>query len=211
MAKRENQINQALIQAEFLKSSTLLSQCPDPVIPEVAFIGRSNVGKSSLINALANNQKLAKTSGTPGKTQHINHFEIEGNWYLVDLPGYGYARVSKKSRSKWETMISHYLLKRDNLTCTFILIDSRHDLQKIDREFIQWCGENELPIALILTKSDKLTRNKLAINITAIKKELLKDWDDLPPFFVTSSEKKVGLEELASFILDNCITPIRDK
>lgn len=209
MARQDDETVTLFHDAVFHKSSTLLSQCPDPVKPEIAFIGRSNVGKSSLINALTNNSKLAKTSGTPGKTQCINHFEINETWYLVDLPGYGYARVSKKSRSKWETMISHYLLKRDSLTCTFILIDSRLELQKIDREFIQWCGENGLPIALVLTKTDKLKRSQLAQNVAQIKKALHEDWEDLPPFFITSSEKRIGLEELAQFIKDNCIVSLR--
>lgn len=186
--------------AEFVISNTDYTKCPEPSIPEYAFIGRSNVGKSSLINMLTNNSKLAKTSGRPGKTQLINHFLINKEWYLVDLPGYGYAQVSKKERSKWQKFIQDYLLKRTNLYCLFILVDSRHEPQKIDLEFINWAGENGIPISIVFTKSDKLTKNKLASNISFYKKELGKFWEDLPVSFISSSVNKEGRDEILKFI-----------
>lgn len=186
--------------AEFVISNTDYKKCPNPDMPEYAFIGRSNVGKSSLINMLTNNSKLAKTSGKPGKTQLINHFIINKQWYLVDLPGYGYAQVSKKDRSKWQKFIQDYLLNRSNLYCLFVLVDSRHEPQKIDVEFINWAGEQGLPISVIFTKADKLTKNKLASNISNYKKKLGEFWDELPVSFISSSANKAGRDEILGFI-----------
>jgi len=186
--------------AEFVISNTKLSHCPNPDRPEFAFIGRSNVGKSSLINMLVNNKSLAKTSSKPGKTQTINHYLINAAWYLVDLPGYGYAGVSKSSREGWGAMIENYLQKRENLYCTFILIDSRLEPQKIDLDFIQWMGEKHLPFALLFTKSDKQKSGKLATSQIRFKKKLLETWEEMPPFIITSAEKKIGRDEVLSFI-----------
>jgi len=186
--------------ATFVISNTDYKKCPPPTIPEYAFIGRSNVGKSSLINMLTDNSKLAKISGRPGKTQLINHFKINDNWFLVDLPGYGYAKVSKKNRNKWQTFIQEYLLNRENLYCLFILIDSRLEPQKIDLEFINWVGQKQIPFSIAFTKADKLTKNKLESNIAAYKKELLKTWEELPTNFITSSTLKMGREEILTFI-----------
>src|SRR5688572_17169134 len=158
--------------AEFLTSSPDYKLCPPPDKPEFAFIGRSNVGKSSLINSLVNRKGLAKTSGTPGKTQVINHFIINNSWYLVDLPGYGYSKTSKENRVKWDTMIRDYLDKRENLLCTLLLIDSRLEPQNIDTEFMNWLGENAIPFVIVFTKTDKLTKNQLLKNVTHYKKEL---------------------------------------
>lgn len=194
-------INEAI----YIKSSGKVSQCPDDNRLEIAFIGRSNVGKSSLINALTNRNKLAKISSTPGKTQHINHFIINDEWYLVDLPGYGYARVSKNLKKSFEGMISDYLLKRPNLTCVFVLIDSRHELQKADEEFILWLGENQVPFSLIYTKSDKLKKSQKESNVQRIEQALLKYFEVLPPTFLTSSEKKEGLSPLLDYIENECI------
>lgn len=191
--------------AEFVKSSGKYSQCPTDKKLEIAFIGRSNVGKSSLINAITNRTKLAKISSTPGKTQHINHFIINGTWYLVDLPGYGYARVSKNLKKSFEGMIENYLINRETLTCVFVLIDSRHSLQKVDEEFINWLGENSIPFALIYTKADKLKKGEKIANIKRIENKLLETWEELPPSFLTSSAKKEGLEPLLSFIEEACI------
>lgn len=186
--------------ATFTKSSPDYKLCPEPTIPEYAFIGRSNVGKSSLINMLTNRNKLAKISGTPGKTQLINHFLINNSWYLVDLPGYGFAKTSKKNREAWQKMINNYLLNRTNLVSTFILIDSRHEPQKIDLELIRWFGENELPFVLIFTKSDKLSKAKKQHNIKHYQEVLLREWDELPLSFVTSSTQKLGQKELLGLI-----------
>lgn len=186
--------------AEFIISNTELSKCPNPVMPEFAFIGRSNVGKSSLINLLTHRNGLAKTSGKPGKTQTINHFLVNGSWYLVDLPGYGYAGVSRTARKGWGKMIENYLLKRENLYCTFVLVDARHEPQKKDIEFITWMGEKKLPIAVVITKSDKLPRNALAKSVQDYKRKLLESWEELPPIFITSAEKKLGKEEVLDFI-----------
>lgn len=186
--------------AEFVISNTDYKKCPKPDMPEYAFIGRSNVGKSSLINMLTNNSKLAKISGKPGKTQLINHFLINNTWYLVDLPGYGYAQVSKKQRSKWQKFIQDYLLNRENLYCLFVLVDSRHEPQKIDVEFINWAGEKGIPISIIFTKTDKLTKNKLASNLAVYKKELGKFWEDLPNSFSSSSTTKIGRDEILNYI-----------
>lgn len=188
------------LQAEFVISNTKLSGCPTPDIPEYAFIGRSNVGKSSLVNMLCNNKKLAKTSAQPGKTQLINHFLINKSWYLVDLPGYGYARVSKTSRDKWGSMISNYLLKRINLVCTFLLIDSRIPPQKIDLEFMQWLGKHRLPFVIAFTKTDKLSKNQLQKNLKNYTAEMLNYWEKMPTFFITSAISKAGKTEIINFI-----------
>ncbi len=187
-------------EAKFLVSNTTYKLCPTDGKPEYAFIGRSNVGKSSLINMLTGNKKLAKTSGTPGKTQLINHFEINNEWYLVDLPGYGYARVSKKERSKFEAFISEYLLHRTNLMNVFILIDCRHEPQKIDVEFINWCGEKQIPFAIVFTKLDKVSSSVLGKNLARYKKELAKYWDEIPPVFTSSSESGLGKEKILNYI-----------
>jgi GTP-binding protein len=184
----------------FVMSNSDVAKCPEPNMPEFAFIGRSNVGKSSLINMVTNQKSLAKTSSRPGKTQLINHFLINNNWYLVDLPGYGFAKVSKKIKEEFQAYIVDYVLKRENLYCLFVLVDSRHEPQKIDMEFINWLGEKEVPFALIFTKCDKLGKNKLAQNISAYKEELLKDWEELPPIFLSSAEDGTGKEDILSFI-----------
>lgn len=186
--------------ATFTKSSPNFSQCPEPTLPEFAFIGRSNVGKSSLINMLTNNKKLAKISGTPGKTQLINHFLINGSWYLVDLPGYGFAKTSKKNRAIWQKMINNYLLNRENLVTTFILVDSRHEPQKLDLELLRWFGENELPFVLVFTKSDKLSKAKKQHNIKHYQEVLLGEWEELPLSIISSSVQKLGQAELLQLI-----------
>lgn len=186
--------------ARFLMSNSDVQKCPEPTKPEFAFIGRSNVGKSSLINMLTGQKKLAKTSSRPGKTQLINHFLINEQWYLVDLPGYGYAKVSKKSKEKFQAYIVDYVLKRENLYCLFVLVDSRHELQTIDMEFINWLGEKEVPFALVFTKSDKLGTNKLAKNISDYKDQLLEHWAELPSMFVSSAEDGAGKEDILGFV-----------
>lgn len=186
--------------AEFVISNTNYRICPAPKIPEYAFIGRSNVGKSSLINALVNQKNLAKTSGKPGKTQLINHFIINKEWYLVDLPGFGYAALSKEKRAEFHDMISDYLLNRTNLICLFVLIDCRHKPQKIDQEFMQWLAEKEIPFVMVFTKCDKLGKTTLDKNIQAYKTEMLKEWGELPQIFITSAEKKTGTKEILNFI-----------
>lgn len=186
--------------AEFVISNTTVEKCPLPNLPEFAFIGRSNVGKSSLINMLTQRKNLAKTSATPGKTQTINHFLINEKWYLVDLPGYGYASVSKTQKAGWSQMIDSYLRKRENLHCTFVLIDSRLEPQRIDIEFINWLGKEGIALALVLTKTDKITQAELSKSKKAIETRLLKDWEELPPIFITSAEKKKGRVELLGFI-----------
>ena len=186
--------------AEFVISNSQVSKCPTTGLPEYAFIGRSNVGKSSLINMLTGKKGLAMTSQKPGKTQLINHFIINGAWYLVDLPGYGYARLSKDGREKLKTMIEDYTLERKELVCLFVLVDSRHEPQKIDLEFIQWLGEEGVPFVLVFTKADKLTTGRLSANLEAYKARLLEEWEELPPIFVTSSEQQLGRDELLSYI-----------
>lgn len=188
--------------AKFISSYTSLEKLPKTDLPELAFIGRSNVGKSSLINMLCNQQKLAKTSSTPGKTQTINHFLIDEAWYLVDLPGYGYAKVSKKMRTQWEEMIRLYLLKREALYCVFVLIDSRVPPQNSDIEFITWLGENGIPLSIVFTKADKLKVTEVDENIKAFKTELLKFWEEIPPSFISSAEKKTGKDELLAYFND---------
>ena len=187
-------------EARFVKSSTGLKACPMSDLPEYAFIGRSNVGKSSLINMLTNRNRLAKTSSTPGKTQLINHFLINKEWYLVDLPGYGYARMPVKEREKMKKMIREYVLKRQNLTCLFLLIDVRLEMQKTDRQFLQFLGSNQVPFALVFTKTDKITLHQIRQNTAQYKKILLESWEFLPPVFLTSAQQKKGREELLEFI-----------
>lgn len=186
--------------ATFVKSSGKWQECPEPDMPEYAFIGRSNVGKSSLINAMMNHKDLAKTSQTPGKTQLINHFLVNGNWYLTDLPGYGYAKVSKSLRKDFEKLITNYILNRRNLVNLFVLVDVRHTPQKIDLEFIQWCGESGVPFSIVFTKSDKLKPREVINNVENYKAELHKTWEDLPELYVTSAEKKEGGDEILNFI-----------
>ena len=186
--------------AEFVISNSQVSKCPTTGLPEYAFIGRSNVGKSSLINMLTGRNGLAMTSQKPGKTQLINHFIINDAWYLVDLPGYGYARLSKDGREKLKKMIEDYTLERKELICLFVLVDARHDPQKIDLEFIEWLGEEGVPFALVFTKADKLTKGKLATNIEGYKARLRQQWEELPPLFITSSEERLGREELLDYI-----------
>jgi GTP-binding protein len=188
--------------AEFIISNTQVSKCPSPDKPEFAFIGRSNVGKSSLINMLTQRKNLAKTSSTPGKTQTINHFLINQKWYLVDLPGYGYATVSKTTKEGWSQMITSYFKQRENVYCTFILIDSRLEPQKKDIDFINWLGGLGIPIALVLTKIDKIKQSELARSRKNFETRLLKDWEELPPIFITSAEKKTGRDHLLDFIED---------
>lgn len=186
--------------AEFIISNAVVDKCPDTNNPEYAFIGRSNVGKSSLINMLTGRNKLAKTSATPGKTMLINHFLINNEWYLVDLPGYGYAKRSKKDKDKLEVMISSYILKREQMINLFLLIDCRHEPQKIDLEFMEWLGENGVPFSIVFTKADKLGGGKLKQNISHYLKELKKQWEELPPYFITSSENKTGRQEILDYI-----------
>ncbi|MDF3028616.1 MAG: GTP-binding protein engB [Fluviicola sp.] len=186
--------------AKFIISNTDIKLCPTDGKPEYAFIGRSNVGKSSLINMLVDKKDMAKTSGRPGKTQLINHFLINNEWYLVDLPGYGYAKASKSSRNQWEKFISEFLTRREMLINTFVLIDSRLEPQKIDLEFMTWCAEEQLPFSIVFTKIDKLSSSALQKNLAAYKKEMLKTWEALPPVFTTSSESKFGREKILNYI-----------
>lgn len=186
--------------AEFIISNTDYRKCPQDAKPEYAFIGRSNVGKSSLINMLTNRKGLAMTSATPGKTMLINHFLINDEWYLVDLPGYGYARRGKENRDRLRRIIEDYVLGREAMTSLFVLVDSRHEAQKIDLEFIEWLGENGVPFAIVFTKADKLGTGRLQMNINAYKEKLLQTWEELPPVFVTSSEKGQGRDELLGYI-----------
>jgi GTP-binding protein len=186
--------------AEFLMSNSNVIKAPKDRIPEYAFIGRSNVGKSSLINMLMERKDLAKISGKPGKTQLINHFKINDEWFLVDLPGYGYAQISKKKRTIFQYFIENYFKEREQLVCTFVLIDSRHDPQKIDLEFMHFLGENQIPFCLVFTKADKLGNSKISKQITSYKKKLLDTWETLPMTFLTSSATGLGREEFLEFI-----------
>lgn len=186
--------------AEFIISNTDVSKCPKNVRAEYAFIGRSNVGKSSLINMLTQRNSLAKTSGRPGKTQLINHFRINNQWFLVDLPGYGYAKVSKSQRKQFQKFIKDYFLQRKELVCTFVLIDIRLEPQKIDLEFMQFLGENGIPFCIVFTKSDKLKPNKINENIGIYQQTMLQQWEAMPLYFVTSSTSKYGKEELLEYI-----------
>lgn len=188
------------LKAQFIISNTTVEKCPPPDKPEYAFIGRSNVGKSSLINMLAGHKKLAKTSGRPGKTQLINHFLFEEHWYLVDLPGYGYAKVSKAKKADWGIMIENYLQQRNNLLCVFVLIDVRLDPQEADMEFMHWLGEKQLPFVMVFTKGDKLSPPKRDKSIAFYKKEMLKSWEFMPQYFVTSAVQNKGRDELLNFI-----------
>lgn len=186
--------------AEFIISNTRIDKCPKDNLPEYAFIGRSNVGKSSLINMLTNRQKLAMTSATPGKTLLINHFLINKQWYLVDLPGYGYAKRGKKQQDKIQQIIEQYVLQREQLTNLFLLIDCRLEPQRIDLEFIEWLGENGIPFAIIFTKADKLSNKKVQENVNNYMEQLKEQWEELPPHFITSSEKKTGRDDVLTYI-----------
>lgn len=186
--------------AEFVMSNSDVSKCPNSPLPEYAFIGRSNVGKSSLINMLMQRKNLAKTSGRPGKTQLINHFLINKNWHLVDLPGYGYARVSKSTKKVFQKFITQYFEKRTQLVMAFVLIDCRHEPQKIDMEFMEWLGNNQIPFGMIFTKADKLKPNAIERNIDVYMQSMLETWEELPPHFVTSSSKGIGRDELLNYI-----------
>lgn len=187
--------------AEFIVSNSDVKKCPNEPIPEYAFIGRSNVGKSSLINMLTNNKNLAKTSSKPGKTQLINHFKINSNWFLVDLPGYGYAKVSKSTKSTFQKFITEYFEKREQLVSAFVLVDIRHEAQKIDLEFINYLGENGVPFGIVFTKADKISKGTVQKHIAAYKKALLANgWEEIPPYFVTSSEDGTGKDEVLDYI-----------
>lgn len=189
--------------ADFVISNTDVSKCPKEQLPEYAFIGRSNVGKSSLINMLTNKSKLAKTSGKPGKTQLINHFKINNSWFLVDLPGYGYAKVSKSKRQTFQAFIKDYFLQRIQLVCSFVLVDSRHEPQKIDLDFMQFLGESGIPFCIIFTKSDKLKLSQLNRNVEVYTKKMTQTiWEEMPPYFVTSASNKNGKDELLKYIAD---------
>jgi len=186
--------------AIFLKSATNYEQCPQPNLPEYAFIGRSNVGKSSLINMLTGQKALAHTSAKPGKTQLINHFFINDQWYLVDLPGYGFAKASKESREKWDKMIKDYLQYRENLQCVFLLIDSRIEAQKSDLQFMEWMAISGIPFVLVFTKTDKQSKSKTLSLLAQYKKVMEEQWEELPQLFITSSENGVGKEDILKFI-----------
>jgi GTP-binding protein len=189
--------------AEFVMSNSNVAKCPSQPLPEYAFIGRSNVGKSSLINMLTNRKNLAKTSGKPGKTQLINHFIINNSWYLVDLPGYGYAKVSKSSKKEFQKFITNYFEQRQQLVYAFVLVDIRHEPQKIDLNFMIYLGESGIPFGIIFTKADKLKPGAIDRHINDYKKTLLETWESLPPYFITSSSKHIGKEELLGFIQTN--------
>ncbi len=187
-------------QSEFIKSSVSYKDCPEPSLPEYAFIGRSNVGKSSLINLLCGSKKLAKTSSTPGKTQLVNHFLINNTWYLTDLPGFGFAKVSKSVKGKWEAMIKEYLVKRENLVCAFFLIDSRHEPLKNDLEFLEWMGKVQLPFTIVFTKADKLGTNKLKTNIDKYIRHLGAKWEPIPPYVISSAVTAEGRDKILNLI-----------
>ncbi|MBT8237342.1 MAG: YihA family ribosome biogenesis GTP-binding protein [Croceitalea sp.] len=187
--------------AEFVMSNSEVSKCPNEPLPEYAFIGRSNVGKSSLINMLVNQKSLAKTSGRPGKTQLINHFKINKNWFLVDLPGYGYARVSKRDKKVFQKYITEYFEKREQLVCAFVLVDIRHEPQPIDLEFMEWLGTHAIPFAIIFTKADKLKPRAIKKNVDIYLQQMLDTvWEETPPYFITSSSQRIGREELLNYI-----------
>jgi len=187
-------------EAQFVMSNSDVARCPAPDRPEYAFIGRSNVGKSSLINMLTNKKSLAKTSGSPGKTRLLNHFLINKSWYLVDLPGYGYAKVPKSERLKWEKMLQNYILKRENLYCVFVLVDSRHPAQKADLDFMEWLGISEIPFSIVFTKTDKLKPRELEQNLKAYEEKMFETWETMPGYFISSSETGAGKEEILAFI-----------
>lgn len=186
--------------ATFVISNSEVGKCPQDKLPEYAFIGRSNVGKSSLINMMTNNKKLAKTSSTPGKTQLINHFLINNEWYLVDLPGYGYARTSKKNKREFQKFITDYFVKRSQLVCAFLLIDSRHEPQKVDLEFMEWLGLNSIPFSIIFTKLDKLKKGAWERNLKIYKEKMLETWAEMPDYFTTSALHKTGAKEVLEYI-----------
>ena len=186
--------------AKFVISNSDYRKCPTDGRNEYAFIGRSNVGKSSLINMLVQRRGLAKTSSVPGKTVAINHFIVNDAWYLVDLPGYGYAQHSKKTREQWRVMINNYITRRRNLVCTFVLVDARLEPQNNDLGFIDWLGENQMPFCIVFTKADKVSNAELERNVAAFKAKLLEEWEELPPIFITSSEKKTGRDEVLDYI-----------
>ncbi|WP_319268771.1 ribosome biogenesis GTP-binding protein YihA/YsxC [uncultured Draconibacterium sp.] len=189
-------------EAQFVMSNTEVDKCPAPDRPEYAFIGRSNVGKSSLINMLTNKRSLAKISGKPGKTRLINHFLINKEWYLVDLPGYGYAQVPKAERLKWEKMLKNYILKRENLYCLFVLIDSRHEAQKVDLEFMEWLGISGIPFNIVFTKTDKLKPGELENKLKAYEEKLFETWETMPGYFISSAEKGIGKDEILGMIAE---------
>ena len=189
-----------ITKAEFICSNTRVDLCPQEAIPEYAFIGRSNVGKSSLINMLVERKKLAKTSSTPGKTRLINHFKINNQWFLCDLPGYGYAKVSKKERESFAKMIEKYATQRSNLVCFFVLVDARIPPQQLDLDFIEWLGDSKLPFVIVLTKVDKINQTGKSKNLEMLKKELLQSWDELPLIFETSATKGTGKDQVMEFI-----------
>lgn len=185
---------------QFVMSNSDVKKCPKPDRPEYAFIGRSNVGKSSLINSLMQRKKLAKTSSTPGKTQLINHFSVNQSWYLVDLPGYGFAKVSKGQKQKFERMISDYILGRENLVNVFVLVDSRHTPQQIDLEFMEWLGVSGIPFSIVFTKMDKLKRSEVNAKLSKYQNKMLETWEELPQMFETSAEKNSGREDVLHYI-----------
>jgi GTP-binding protein len=187
-------------EARFVMSNTDVKKCPAPDKPEYAFIGRSNVGKSSLINRLTNKKSLAKTSGKPGKTRLINHFLINDEWYLVDLPGYGYAEVPKKERLKWEQFIKRYILQRENLYCLFVLVDSRHEPQKPDLDFMEWLGISQIPFTIIFTKTDKLKPEELKTNLKKYEDKMFETWETMPGYYISSAETGAGTEEILGYI-----------
>jgi GTP-binding protein len=187
--------------AEFMISNSDAGKCPTEMLPEYAFIGRSNVGKSSLINMLTGHKNLAKTSGRPGKTQLINHFKINSNWFLVDLPGYGYAKVSKKTKAVFQQFITDYFEKREQLVCGFVLIDIRHEAQKIDLDFMAYMGESEIPFCIIFTKADKISRTKIDSHIAAYRKQMYADgWEEMPQHFITSATEATGKDSVLEYI-----------
>ena len=187
--------------AEFIISNSEVDKCPKEILPEYAFIGRSNVGKSSLINMLTNHKNLAKTSGRPGKTQLINHFKINNNWFLVDLPGYGYAKVSKKTKSIFQQFITDYFETREQLVCAFVLIDIRLEAQKIDIEFMSYMGESEIPFCIVFTKADKISKTKIDSHVAAYRKQMfMNNWEEMPPYFVTSATEGTGKDALLDYI-----------
>lgn len=198
--KEINDKKMEITSAEFVISNTDVKKCPAGIFPEYAFIGRSNVGKSSLINMLTARKGLAMTSATPGKTMLINHFLINKNWYLVDLPGYGYARRGQKGKDQIRTIIEDYILEREQMTNLFVLIDSRLEPQNIDLEFMEWLGENGIPFSIIFTKADKLKGGRLKMNVNAYLRELSKQWEELPPYFISSSENRTGRTEILNYI-----------
>jgi len=187
-------------EARFIVSNSKVEKCPKPDRPEYAFIGRSNVGKSSLINMITNKKSLAKISGKPGKTRLINHFLINDEWYLVDLPGYGYAKVPKKERLKWEQFLKKYIVERENLYCLFVLIDSRHPAQSVDLKFMEWLGNSEIPFLIIFTKTDKLKPEELDANLKAYEEKLFETWETMPGYFISSSETSAGKDEILDYI-----------